>query len=147
MLDTAELMIPDIRERLVFCEASTPITQERFTLTTDGNCYGIAPLLKNLGPFRPRVKTHIPGLFLAGNSTEHLFGINATMYGGMGTAGAVLGRDLVAGGARRGGLRRREPADPGHRRLRPAARLQARLGRSGARCGGVPGPTTSAQHL
>ncbi|WP_185995781.1 phytoene desaturase family protein [Nocardioides campestrisoli] len=95
VLDTAELMIPDIRERLVFCEASTPITQERFTLTTDGNCYGIAPLLKNLGPFRPRVKTHIPGLFLAGNSTEHLFGINATMYGGMGTAGAVLGRDLV----------------------------------------------------
>lgn len=94
VLDTAELMIPDIRERLVFCEASTPITQERFTLTTDGNCYGIAPLLKNLGPFRPRVKTHIPGLFLAGNSTENLFGINATIWGGMRTAGVVLGRDL-----------------------------------------------------
>ncbi|QMW67361.1 NAD(P)/FAD-dependent oxidoreductase [Mumia sp. ZJ1417] len=95
VLDTAELMIPDIRERMVFCEASTPITQERFTLTTDGSCYGIAPLLKNLGPFRPRVTTHIPGLFLAGGSTEHMFGINATIYGGMGTAGAVLGRDLV----------------------------------------------------
>jgi hypothetical protein len=88
-------MIPDLRERMVFCEASTPITQERFTLSTDGSCYGIAPLLKNLGPFRPRVRTHIPGLFLAGGSTEHMFGINATIYGGMGTAGAVLGRDLV----------------------------------------------------
>src|SRR5690606_9426957 len=95
VLDTAELMIPDLRERMVFCEASTPITQERFTLTTDGNCYGIAPLLRNLGPFRPRVTTHVPGLFLAGNSTEHLFGINATIWGGMGTAGAVLGRDLA----------------------------------------------------
>jgi all-trans-retinol 13,14-reductase len=95
VLDTAELMIPDLRERMVFCEASTPITQERFTLATDGSCYGIAPLLKNLGPFRPRVTTHVPGLFLAGGSTEHMFGINATIWGGMGTAGAVLGRDLV----------------------------------------------------
>lgn len=96
VLDTAELMIPDLRERMVFCEASTPITQERFTLSTAGSCYGIAPLLRNLGPFRPRVRTHIPGLFLAGGSTEHMFGINATIWGGMGTAGAVLGRDLVA---------------------------------------------------
>src|SRR3546814_6060874 len=46
VLDTAELMIPDIRERMVFCEASTPITQERFTLSSDGSCYGIAPLIK-----------------------------------------------------------------------------------------------------
>lgn len=95
VLDTAELMIPDLRERMVFCEASTPMTQTRFTLSTDGSCYGIAPLLRNLGPFRPRVTTHIPGLFLAGGSTEHMFGINATIWGGMGTAGAVLGRDLV----------------------------------------------------
>lgn len=95
VLDTAELMIPDLRERMVFCEASTPITQERFTLSTGGSCYGIAPLLRNLGPFRPRVTTHIPGLFLAGGSTEHMFGINATIWGGMGTAAAVLGRDLV----------------------------------------------------
>ena len=95
VLDTASLLIPDLRERMVFCEASTPITQERFTLSTDGSCYGIAPLIRNLGPFRPRVRTHIPGLYLAGGSTEHMFGINATIWGGMGTAGAVLGRDLV----------------------------------------------------
>lgn len=80
---------------MVFCEASTPITRERFTLGTGGFCYGIAPLVKNLGPFRPRVTTHVPGLFLAGGSTEHMFGINATIHGGMGTAGAVLGRDLL----------------------------------------------------
>ncbi|GAA2088854.1 NAD(P)/FAD-dependent oxidoreductase [Aeromicrobium tamlense] len=95
VLDTASMMIPDLRERMVFCEASTPITQERFTLATDGSCYGIAPLMKNLGPFRPRVTTHVPGLFLAGGSTEFLFGINATIWGGMGTASAILGRDLV----------------------------------------------------
>jgi phytoene dehydrogenase-like protein len=94
VLDTASLMIPDLRERMVFCEASTPMTQERFTLTSDGSCYGIAPLMKNLGPWRPRVKTHIPGLFLAGASTEHMFGINATIWGGMKAAGTILGRDL-----------------------------------------------------
>src|SRR3546814_774380 len=59
VLDTAELMIPDIRERMVFCEASTPITQERFTLSSDGSCYGIAPLIKNLGPFRDRKSTRL----------------------------------------------------------------------------------------
>ncbi|MBE7323517.1 NAD(P)/FAD-dependent oxidoreductase [Nocardioides sp. Y6] len=94
VLDTASLMIPDLRERMVFCEASTPMTQERFTLTSDGSCYGIAPLLKNLGPFRPKVTTHIPGLYLGGASTEHMFGINATIWGGMKTAGTILGRDL-----------------------------------------------------
>ena len=94
VLDTAELMIPDLRERMVFCEASTPITQERFTHSTAGSCYGIAPLVRNLGPLRPRVTTHIPGLFLAGGSTQYMFGINATIWGGMGTAGAILGRDL-----------------------------------------------------
>ncbi|GGD15003.1 helix-turn-helix domain-containing protein [Nocardioides daphniae] len=94
VLDTASLMIPDLRERMVFCEASTPMTQERFTLTSDGSCYGIAPLLKNLGPFRPKVTTHIPGLFLGGASTEHMVGINATIWGGMKTAGTILGRDL-----------------------------------------------------
>ena len=139
VLDTAELMIPDLRERMVFCEASTPITQERFTLTTDGSCYGIAPLIKNLGPFRPRVTTHVPGLFLAGGSTEHMFGINATIWGGMGTAGAVLGRDLVREVQEGAVFVDEERLTPAHRRLRPAPGLEARVRHPSTRAPPPPG--------
>ncbi|MCE5290994.1 MAG: NAD(P)/FAD-dependent oxidoreductase [Nocardiaceae bacterium] len=94
VLETTTALIPDLRERMVFCEASTPITQERFTLSTGGTCYGLAPKLSQLGPFRPDVTTHIPGLYLTGGSTRYMFGIAATLYGGIGTASAILGRDL-----------------------------------------------------
>jgi all-trans-retinol 13,14-reductase len=79
---------------MVFCEASTPITQERFTLTTYDTCYGLAPKLSQLGPFRPNVRTHIPGLFLTGGRTRFMFGIADTLHGGLATASAVLDRDL-----------------------------------------------------
>lgn len=96
VLDTASLVIPDLREHIVYRDASTPITQERFTLSSGGACYGLEMTLDQLGPFRPDVTTAIPGLFLAGASTKHQHGIVATLNGGAGTAGAILGRDLHA---------------------------------------------------
>lgn len=96
VLDTAEGVIPDLREHIVYRDASTPITQERFTLSTGGACYGLEMTRDQIGPFRPDVTTSIPGLYLAGASTRHQHGIVATLNGGVGTAGAVLGRDLFA---------------------------------------------------
>lgn len=96
VLDTASIVIPDLREHIVYRDASTPITQERFTLSTGGACYGLEMNLDQLGPFRPGVTTPIPGLYLAGASTKHQHGIVATLNGGVRTAGAVLGRDLFA---------------------------------------------------
>lgn len=96
VLDTASTVIPDLRAHIVYRDASTPITQERFTLSTGGACYGLEMTRDQIGPFRPDVTTAIPGLFLAGASTRHQHGIVATLNGGVGTAGAVLGRDLFA---------------------------------------------------
>ncbi|HET7357700.1 MAG TPA: NAD(P)/FAD-dependent oxidoreductase [Nocardioidaceae bacterium] len=96
VLDTACAVIPDLREHIVYRDASSPITQERFTLSTAGACYGLEMTLDQLGPFRPDVTTPIPGLFLAGASTKHQHGIVATLNGGAGTAGAILGRDVLA---------------------------------------------------
>ena len=95
VLDTASMVVPDLREHIVYRDASTPITQERFTLSTGGACYGLEMTISQLGPFRPDVTTTIPGLFLAGASTKHQHGIVATLNGGAGTAGAILGRDLI----------------------------------------------------
>jgi all-trans-retinol 13,14-reductase len=96
VLDTATMVIPDLREHIVYRDASTPITQERFTLSSGGACYGLEMTIDQLGPFRPDVTTPIPGLYLAGASTKHQHGIVATLNGGAGTAGAILGRDLLA---------------------------------------------------
>ena len=81
VLDTASTVIPDLREHIVFRDASTPITQERFTLSTGGACYGLEMTLDQLGPFRPDVTTPISGLYLAGASTKHQHGIVGQMKG------------------------------------------------------------------
>ncbi|MFC6153945.1 phytoene desaturase family protein [Nocardioides yefusunii] len=96
VIDTACLVVPDLREHLVHVEASTPITQERFTLATHGTVYGLEMTWDQIGPFRPDVTSPVPGLFLAGAGTKHMHGIVSTLNGGAGTAGAVLGRDLFA---------------------------------------------------
>lgn len=96
VLDTAAMVVPELRDHIVYRDASTPITQERFTLSTGGACYGLEMTIDQLGPFRPDVTSAIPGLYLAGASTKHQHGIVATLNGGAGTAGAILGRDLFA---------------------------------------------------
>jgi phytoene dehydrogenase-like protein len=85
----------DIEDHIVWREASTPITQERYTLTTEGAPYGIELSTDQFGLRRPRPKTRIPGLFLTGASTFHCHGIAGTMAGGTATASAVLGRNLM----------------------------------------------------
>lgn len=94
VIDTACQVLPDLRDHIVHCEASTPVTQERFTLATNGSVYGLELTRDQIGPWRPDVRSPIPGLFLAGAGTKHMHGIVSTVNGGAGTAGAVLGRDL-----------------------------------------------------
>jgi phytoene dehydrogenase-like protein len=94
MIEGAERVLPGIREHIVWQEAATPVTQEHFTFSTGGTSYGIELAVDQFGPARPSPKTEIEGLFLAGASTVFAHGIAGTMRGGVGTASAVLGRDL-----------------------------------------------------
>ncbi len=96
MIDAAARVIPDIREHIVWKEAATPVTQERYTLSTGGTSYGIAMTPDQFGPGRPGPATEIRGLYLAGASTVYGHGIAGAMAGGMGAASAALGRDLMA---------------------------------------------------
>ena len=72
-------MIPDLREHIVWKEAATPVSQERFTA----------------GPLRVGPATEIPELYLCGASTPSGPGIAGVMRGGVTTAGAVLETDLL----------------------------------------------------
>ncbi|MBI5289679.1 MAG: NAD(P)/FAD-dependent oxidoreductase [Chloroflexi bacterium] len=95
MIAGAEHVIPGLRDHIVWKEAATPVTQERYTLSTGGTSYGIETAIDQFGPGRPAPATEIPGLFLTGASTMSGHGIVGAMRGGVATAGAVLGRDLT----------------------------------------------------
>ncbi len=96
LIDAAEKVIPGLREHIVWKEAATPVTHERYTLSTGGTSYGIELAIDQFGPNRPSPKTEIEGLYLAGASTVFGHGISGVMRGGVGTASIVAGRDLLA---------------------------------------------------
>lgn len=96
LVAVAEHMIPGIRPHIVWQEASTPITHERFTLSTGGTSYGIEIGLDQLGPNRPGTVTEIPGLYLTGASTQSGHGISGVIRSGIDCASAITGKDLFA---------------------------------------------------
>lgn len=96
LIDRAAVVIPHLREHIVWQEAASPITQERYTLSSDGVSYGIDLSWHQFGPLRPSPRTRIKGLFLTGASTSWGPGVEGAMASGVGAAGAVLGRNLGA---------------------------------------------------
>ena len=95
MVDRAAEVIPGLREHVVYQEAATPITQERYTLSTGGAAYGIEMSIDQFGPFRPKPRTEIAGLYLAGASQAWGPGVEGAMLSGLHAAGAALKRDLA----------------------------------------------------
>ena len=89
-------IIPAIEGHIVWQEAASPITQERYTLSSGGSCYGLEHATDQSGPMRPGPQTEIEGLFLAGASTMSGHGIIGVMRGALITAAAILQRDLAA---------------------------------------------------
>ncbi|WP_280358915.1 phytoene desaturase family protein [Nocardia otitidiscaviarum] len=96
LVDLAAEVVPDLRDHIVWREAATPITQERYTHSTAGGSYGIEMNLAQIGPLRPGPRTEIAGLYLAGASLGWGPGVEGVMLSGVGAAGAVLDRDLFA---------------------------------------------------
>jgi all-trans-retinol 13,14-reductase len=96
LIDRASTVIPGLREHIVWREASSPVTHERFTRSSLGSCYGIEMAADQIGPRRPGPRTEIPGLWLTGVSTVWGNGIVGAVSSGLGTAGAILRRPLSA---------------------------------------------------
>ncbi|WP_149361055.1 phytoene desaturase family protein [Lolliginicoccus suaedae] len=96
LIDLAEEVIPGFREHIVWQEAGTPITQERYTHSTGGGSYGIEMNMRQIGPLRPAPKAGIKGLYLAGASMGWGPGVEGVMLSGVGAAGAALSRDLFS---------------------------------------------------
>ncbi len=95
MIEHSLPLIPDLKEHIVWKEAATPVSQERFTRSTGGTSDGIEMSCTQAGPMRIGPRTEIEGLFLCGASTPSGPGIAGVLRGGVAAAGEVLETDLL----------------------------------------------------
>ena len=96
LVDVAEDVLGDLRPHIRWQEAATPLTHQRYTLSTDGASYGIELATDQTGPRRPAPRTPVAGLFLAGASARRGHGIVGALAGGRDAASEVLERDLAS---------------------------------------------------
>ncbi|MFI9382028.1 phytoene desaturase family protein [Kutzneria sp. NPDC052558] len=100
LLRTAEQALGPFRDHITHLELGTPLTHERYTLSSGGTPYGLA----HWGGFgaRPDTRTVVDGLYLVGQNTRAGSGVSGAMIGGISCAAQILGRPLlpeVLGGA------------------------------------------------
>jgi prolycopene isomerase len=83
-------LIPGLRSHLLFYEAATPLTLERYTGNEMGAMYGLASTPQQVGNFRPPHQTPIPGLFQVGHYTRPSHGIVGASLSGFIAARIIL---------------------------------------------------------
>jgi all-trans-retinol 13,14-reductase len=90
LLQVTEEMMPGLLRNVVWRESATPLTQERFTLSTGGTSYGFEHAPDQFGLHRLATQTEIPGLYLAGANTLFGHGIAGAMVSGVAAGNAVI---------------------------------------------------------
>jgi len=83
-------LIPSLRSHLLFYEAATPLTLERYTGNEMGAMYGLASTPQQVGNLRPPHQTPIPGLFQVGHYTRPSHGIVGASLSGFIAARIIL---------------------------------------------------------
>lgn len=90
LLQLESKLIPDLKDHLLFYEAATPLTLERYTGNEQGAMYGLASTPEQIGHLRPSHQTSIPGLFQVGHYTRPSHGIVGVSLSGLFAARAIL---------------------------------------------------------
>ncbi|HMD50799.1 MAG TPA: NAD(P)/FAD-dependent oxidoreductase, partial [Bryobacteraceae bacterium] len=93
--DQLETAVPQVRGKIDTAELSTPLSTRSFTNHEQGQIYGLAHVperfrLNCLGP-----RTAVRGLYLTGADVT-MAGVSGAMMGGVVSASAILGRNLMA---------------------------------------------------
>lgn len=91
LLREVDVHLPGYRDALVFAEAATPRTMERYTRNRDGAIYGFELSPDQVGPTRLANQSPLPGLVLAGHWTRPGGGIYGVVTSGFQTARMVEG--------------------------------------------------------
>ena len=90
MLAVVEEMLPGFIRKVVWQECATPLTQERFTLSTGGTSYGLEHTLDQYMAARVPLQTELPGLWMVGANTIFGHGIVGCMMSGRAAANMIL---------------------------------------------------------
>jgi len=91
MLDFADKKIVGLKAHILFIEAGSPATLQRYTLNHRGAAYGWDVSPKQVGANRIANKAPIEGLYFAGHWTTPGGGVYGVSYSGVQTAQKVLG--------------------------------------------------------
>jgi prolycopene isomerase len=83
-------LIPGLKDHLLFYEAATPLTLERYTGNELGAMYGLASIPQQVGNLRPPHQTSIPGLYQVGHYTRPSHGIVGASLSGFIAARIIL---------------------------------------------------------
>ena len=90
MIKGLETAVPGISNHIVHKDLGTPITNDYYINTTEGNVYGTEKSLKHIGPFAYKAKSEIDNLYLCGASIlSH--GVAGASHSGVATAALILG--------------------------------------------------------
>jgi phytoene dehydrogenase-like protein len=89
MLRLLDRIVPGLRDKVVFAELGTPLTNADYCAATHGNVYGTEKALDQLGPLGFPLHTEIAGLHMCGASTfSH--GVLGAMASGLRVAADLL---------------------------------------------------------
>ncbi|MFQ5615934.1 MAG: phytoene desaturase family protein, partial [Anaerolineales bacterium] len=89
MLAGLDKHVPGLRERVVFCDIGTPLTNEQFIGVTYGSLYGIEKSRFQVGPGAFPIRTELDGLYMCGASTlSH--GVSGVTASGLAAARKIL---------------------------------------------------------
>ncbi len=89
ILAVVDEMMPGFIRNVVWEECATPLTQERFTLSTGGTSYGLEHSPDQFLTKRLPFQTEIPGLYLCGANTVFGHGIGGAMMSGLACGNTV----------------------------------------------------------
>ncbi len=93
LITEAQKVIPGLKEHIVLNVSGSPLTNEYYTLSTEGAIYGPAKTPDQVGRNSLPIKTEVQNLYLTGASTS-THGVAGCMLSGLATASAILGGNL-----------------------------------------------------
>lgn len=90
IIESLDKKYPGFKENIKYINIATPKTFERYTLNPGGAIYGFAQNINQIGPLRPKYKTKIKGLYLAGAWAKPSGGVMPSAKSGYASAQEVL---------------------------------------------------------
>jgi all-trans-retinol 13,14-reductase len=95
ILDQLEQHRPGIRSRIEHCELSSPLSTRHFANYEHGEIYGLSATPARFQARELQPRTPVRNLFLTGSDAAS-FGVTGALMGGVLSASAILGRNLMS---------------------------------------------------